>query len=301
MRRASVKVPVFRARRTLVAMSLAALLALALAVPADAQEETTAQTANETQAVTKDKDASGKPEQSVQGAGQQAGDATEEGDEQAAARTTDSLQDAAVTIETDSDGTANRIEIAAADCDVDKGATVTVSDGDTSETFVDAVDPGGDVAATIESSQDQIVVDDFQLDSSNFGAGGNEDAEVTGSTGITCGRDAAANTENENDDENGGDDTKTADDLENLNCDDLLVLFRAESSSGQQYGAASGFADSEVRAQVEVCLEKEIVQGTAADEDLPDTGGLSLIGLAVLGVVSAVAGLSVIRGGRRRG
>nr|MBA2619538.1 hypothetical protein [Rubrobacter sp.] len=92
---------------------------------------------------------------------------------------------------------------------------------------------------------------------------------------------------------------KAADELQDLSCDELLVLFRAESSSGQQYGDASGFADSEVRAQIEVCLEEEIVEGTAADGDLPDTGGLSLIGLAVLGVVSAAAGLSVIRGGRR--
>lgn len=95
------------------------------------------------------------------------------------------------------------------------------------------------------------------------------------------------------------DDAKAADELQDLSCDELLVLFRAESSSGQQYGDASGFADSEVRAQIEVCLEEEIVEGTAADGDLPDTGGLSLIGLAVLGVVSAAAGLSVIRGGRR--
>jgi hypothetical protein len=76
------------------------------------------------------------------------------------------------------------------------------------------------------------------------------------------------------------------------------VLFRAEASA-QQYGDASGFADADVRAQIEVCLEEEIVEGTAADEDLPDTGGLSLIGLAVLGIVSAAACLSVIRGGRR--
>ncbi len=35
------------------------------------------------------------------------------------------------------------------------------------------------------------------------------------------------------------------------------------------------------------------------NDPLPDTGGLSLFALAVLGVVSAAAGLSVIRGGRR--
>ncbi len=67
----------------------------------------------------------------------------------------------------------------------------------------------------------------------------------------------------------------------------------------EQYADAAFFADSEVRAQVEVCLEKEIVEGTAADEDLPDTGGPSLLALAVLGFVSAAAGLSVIRGGWR--
>lgn len=98
----------------------------------------------------------------------------------------------------------------------------------------------------------------------------------------------------------GGDENEiAADDLKELSCDELLVLFRAESGSEAQYGDAAVFADSEVRAQVEVCLEREIVKGTAADEDLPDTGGLPLLALAVLGVVSAAAGLSVIRGGRR--
>jgi hypothetical protein len=78
-----------------------------------------------------------------------------------------------------------------------------------------------------------------------------------------------------------------------------LVLFRGESSSGQQYEDSAVFADSEVRARVEVCLEREIVAGTGIDEDLPDTGGPSLLALVVLGFVSAAAGLSVIRGGRR--
>ena len=77
------------------------------------------------------------------------------------------------------------------------------------------------------------------------------------------------------------------------------MLFRGGSSSEQQYEDAAAFADSGVRAQIEVCLEEEIVEGTVADEDLPDTGGLPLLALAVVGVVSAAAGLSVIRGGRR--
>lgn len=59
-----------RARRMLGAMSLAALLVLALtpAAPAAAQEETT----SGAQAVTKNKVASGKQEQLVQGSGQEA-------------------------------------------------------------------------------------------------------------------------------------------------------------------------------------------------------------------------------------
>ncbi len=112
-------------------------------------------------------------------------------------------------------------------------------------------------------------------------AGGTQGAGDDGGTGAT------------------DDGTENTDDLQDLGCEDLLVLFRGESSSGQQYEDSAVFADSEVRAQVEVCLKKEIVEGTAADENLPDTGGLSLLALAVLGVVSAAAGLSVIRGGQR--
>ena len=52
---------------------------------------------------------------------------------------------------------------------------------------------------------------------------------------------------------------------------------------------------------VEICLRREILEGTAADGKLPDTGGPAIIGLAVLGLAASVAGASVIRFGRRRG
>lgn len=306
MQRAAVNTKTFRPRRMIVATFLAALLALALTLsaPAAAQEETIAQPANETRAAAKDEDASsGQPKQSVQGSGQQTGDATEGDDEQAAARVADPLQDAAVTIESDG-GTVERIEIAAADCDVTKGETVTVSDENGEPaTFTNIGDSATDGAANIEATQDQIVIDDFDPNDlgEDFGAEGDENAEVTDSMGITCGRDAAAATDDDNDGANGdggtADDARTVDDLENLSCAELLVLFRAES--GGQYGGADRFADADVRAQIEVCLKQEIVGGTAAKGNLPNTGGLSLLGLAVLGIVSAAAGLSVIRGGRR--
>lgn len=286
------KAAAFQARRMLVAMFFVALLVLALtlAAPVAAQEETI----NETQTVTQDKDASSEPEQSVQGRVQQAGDATE----QAATRATDSLQDAAVTIESPG-GMVDRIQIAAADCDVEKGATVTVQDGDDNPaTFVNSGDDsrGDDVIATMSSAQGQIVIDDFVVNTlDEFGAEGNKDSEVIDSTGITCGREAAADVGDDGNDARTV--ARTADDLLEFSCAELLVLFRADG--GRQYGDASRFADSDVRARIEVCLEREIVRGTAADEELPDTGGLSLVGLAVLGVVSAAAGLSVIRGGRR--
>jgi len=296
-------------------MSLAALLALALALaaPVAAQEETTAQTTNGTQAASKGKDASGQREQSVQGSGQQAEDSAEEAGRQDDERAADTPREAdAPIIKDDSDRMVDRIEIAAADCEVDKGAVVTVEDeGRESASFTNAPDDGirdGDeVEATIVAEADQVIIevaDDATLPTGFGATDSNEDGTVASSTGVTCGRDAgaaAADVDDDDADDDTGDGTgaKDAEDLQDLSCDQLLVLFRAESSSGQQYADAAVFADSEVRAQVEVCLEREIVEGTAADEDLPDTGGLSLLALAVLGVVSAAAVLSVIRGGQR--
>lgn len=283
----------------LVAMSLAALLVLALtlAAPLAAQEETTAQPANKAQTVSKDKDApSGEPEQSAQEGGKQAESVpVEEAGAATAARATDSLQEAAVTIESTDNGTVERIEIAAAGCAIEKGATVTVADGgDIEQTFTNIGDVTAEGSANIEATEDQVLVTDIEEDL-NTGFGTSNTGEVTDSAGITCGR---AADEPAADDATTEDDAKAANELQELGCDELLVLFRAEGSA-QQYGDASGFADADVRAQIEVCLEEEIVEGTAADGDLPDTGGLSLIGLAVLGIVSAAACLSVIRGGRR--
>jgi len=252
------------------------VLALTLAVPVAAQEGTTAQAVDQNQ--------------TAQGGGRQA-----------SVRVSETLQAGAVTIESIGD-TVDRIEIAA-DCAVEKGATVTVADeSGEPETFIDGVGRGmDDVTANIVSAGDQVIIRDIDDDGpdAQFGSrDGSEEGQVTDSTGIACGRDAdnVANAGNDNNDNDANDDgTRSVNDLRGLSCAELLVLFRGEG----QYGDASRFADSEVRARVEVCLEREIIKGTAADEDLPDTGGLSLLGLAVLGVVSTVAGLSVIRGGRR--
>jgi hypothetical protein len=263
----TMKAAALHARVVLAAMSLAALLVFAgtLASPVAAQE-------NET------RDASGERGQSVQEGGQQA---------------VDPLEGQTATIEEDSIG-----PIAVADCEATAGetASITVADADdaaTREIFTDgtgAVFGFGAQGVTISGEGDD-----------NLGLGDLEDSrtgEVVRSQGITCGDDDSR--QRADDDDAADDDAaRTADDLENLSCTKLLVLFRSDSSSERQYGDAAALADPEVRARIELCLEKEIVQGTAADGDLPKTGGLSLIGLAALGAATAVVGLSVIRGVRR--
>jgi hypothetical protein len=222
------------------------------------------------------------------------------GNDQTSNRASDSLQGANARIieETDDgDGKVDRIEITAADCQVDPDATITIEDVDpTSETFTNGTSGTG-IAATIKAEQDRIVVDDISEEvSDDFGReGATDQGTVAESTGIVCGsgRDA-------DDDGNGndGDGVQSAGDLLNISCEDLLGLFR--SGTGQ-YGDAALFADPEVRERVEKCLEEEVVADTAADDDLPDTGGVSLLWLAVLGAVAAVAALAVIRPGRTEG
>jgi hypothetical protein len=296
-----------RARHTLVAMALVALLVLALAAPVAAQEETTVRTTNGTQTVTKDKGASANQEEPVQGGEQQTEDPAEEAGAQADERAADTLQGAdALIIKDDSDGAVGRIEIDAADCVVEeKSATVTVNDEEGNpETFTNAPDDGvrdaDDVEATIVPETDRVIIDvadDANPNPAFSPDDADEEGRVASSTGVACGRDDGNNAAGG--DENRAANTKNNEDLEDLSCEELLVLFRGGSSSGQQYEDAAIFADSGVRAQIEVCLEEEVVEGTVADEDLPDTGGLPLLALAVVGVVSAAAGLSVIRGGRR--
>jgi hypothetical protein len=296
-----------RARHTLVAMALVALLVLALAAPVAAQEETTVRTTNGTQTVTKDKGASANQEEPVQGGEQQTEDPAEEAGAQADERAADTLQGAdALIIKDDSDGAVGRIEIDAADCVVEeKSATVTVNDEEGNpETFMNAPDDGvrdaDDVEATIVPETDRVIIDvadDANPNPAFSPDDADEEGRVASSTGVACGRDDGNNAAGG--DENRAANTKNNEDLEDLSCEELLVLFRGGSSSGQQYEDAAIFADSGVRAQIEVCLEEEVVEGTVADEDLPDTGGLPLLALAVVGVVSAAAGLSVIRGGRR--
>jgi len=297
-----------RARHTPVAMALVALLVLALSAPVAAQEETTVRTTNGTQTVTKDRGAADNQEEPVQGGEQQTEDSAEEAGAQADERAADTLQGAdALIIKDDSDGAVDRIEIDAADCVVEeKSATVTVNDEEGNpETFTNAPDDGvrdaDDVEATIVPETDRVIIDvadDANPNPAFSPDDADEEGRVASSTGVACGRDDDGNNA-AGGDENRAANTKNNEDLEDLSCEELLVLFRGGSSSGQQYEDAAVFADSGVRAQIEVCLEEEVVEGTVADEDLPDTGGLSLLALAVVGVVSAAAGLSVIRGRRR--
>lgn len=208
-------------------------------------------------------------------------------------RATDPLQNQTATIIEDADdndgGKVDRIEITAPGCEVGQDATVTVADADSiPETFTN------NDGATITPDQSLIIVDRIRprsIDDRGFGPRNQEeDGTVTDSTGIQCGPGREA-------DDGGteGDGVQTADDLLTISCEDLLELFRSETG---QYGDAALFADPGVRDRVEECLEEEVVGDTAADEDLPDTGGVSLFGLALLLAVSAGAGLAVVRGGR---
>jgi hypothetical protein len=197
--------------------------------------------------------------------------------------------------------------IAVAGCEATAGETASITVADAADDDATDVVFTDDADTAFRFGQQGVTITaegggDLKVANENDPGTG----EVVSSEGITCGD---GGRQRVNDDDTTTDDTRTADDLEGLSCDQLLVLFRADSSSGQQYrtgsssgrqyGAAAVFADSYVRAQVEVCLEEEIIEGTAADGELPDTGGLSLLALAVLGFVSAAAGLSVIRGGQR--
>jgi LPXTG-motif cell wall-anchored protein len=213
-----------------------------------------------------------------------------------AQQTADPLEGQTATIVADSIG-----PIAVAGCEEAAGETASITvaaaaDDATEEVFTDD-------AETIFQFGQQGITITSEGDGTDFlgnldGATGN-DGKVVRSGGIVC--DDSGGGQRANDANTAADDDNTAqaDDLENLGCEELLVLFRGESGSGAQYADAAAFAEADVRAQVEVCLKKEIVDGP--DGNLPNTGGLSLLALAVLGAASAAAGLSVIRGGRRQG
>ncbi len=303
MRWETMKAVGFHSLHMLVATFLASLLALALThtAPVAAQEAST-ETGNEDRSLTKNQYASPEePEQSVEQSGQQA---PVSGDEntQTVARASDPLsREIAELINIGGRGDiVDRIEVEGADCTgPDVGATLTVRDGE--DTVVTINNTGEN---TFEANDEQIII--TRLNGGDIMAEGIEDLEagngtVVSSTGITCGRDADSNSVGADDNDANEDEARTADELLDLSCEELLVLFRAGSSSSTQYGDAAALANSDVQARIEVCLREEIVEGTAADGDLPDTGGVSLLGLAVLGLVSAGAGFSVIRGGGRRG
>lgn len=130
---------------------------------------------------------------------------------------------------------------------------------------------------------------------------------VAASTGITCRNNgnvgsASGNGEDEAP-ENGAavaaadEGGEAAENLLALDCDDLLERLR-DREEGQY--ADRGFATSAVEARIDECREQEVIDETDTDENLPDTGGLPLLGIAVLGLASVVAGASVIRGAGRR-
>ncbi len=80
-------------------------------------------------------------------------------------------------------------------------------------------------------------------------------------------------------------------------CDSFLRVVRDENGAlRRQYG------DDELIVQrFEQCLEADVLRDTIPNRLLPDTGGAPLLGLAALGLVSMVAGASVLGTITRRG
>jgi len=203
----------------------------------------------------------------------------------------------------DTDPTVDRIVVTVADCEANNNASVVVRDDDGTRA---RLTDGGNVtiatngnAITIAGTDDGGNLDGVSTSGGDgqFGTEGETvDGEVVSSAGITCGDDGRQRADDDDAADDDADGARADDDnLENLSCDELLVLFRGEGE--EQYGVADRLADSDVRARIEVCLEREIVNNPGGD--LPNTGGLSLIGVAVLGAAAAVVGLAVSRGGRR--
>ena len=298
MRNGVLKVAGIRVHVMLFGMLSAILLAfmLLLAVPADAQENDGDVTNTQY----------GSPEDSQQRA---QADENEDDDSRATTRAAVTLgrETAQITeIESadDPDIIVDRIVVSAADCEVNPDAVVVVEDDDGTRVRLT-----NNQNATITATEDQVTIVGTDTGGNltelnpiggdnQFGTGKDTVVgEVVSASGITCGRD---------DGDGEGSDFKAADgdnfdgvvdNLLDLECDALLRRFRSVEQG--QYGAPAAFATVEVSDRIVVCLKQEVIQGTASDENLPDTGGLPLLGLAALGLVSAVAGVSVIRGTRR--
>lgn len=307
-------------RAALLAACAAILLALTLllAAPAAAHEnhedheETTMQAAEETTATAENAEPAGKDReptttavqseesvakaqntgdesgQEAQGSGQRTpADATEDDGRQTAARAVGPLANATarLTDDDENDGV-EQVTIEADDCNPPRAAdsSVTIRIGglprvinDTQNNFT-----FGDEQIVIEPVDGVENIEDQDEDPLDTEAG---IGKVIDSSGIVCSR-----ADDGEDSDNGN--SANGDDNGDLDCDALLRRFR--EADGDQYVAV------DVRSQILVCLEQEVDQDTAADEDLPDTGGPSLIGLVVLGVVSALAGFSLVRGSWRK-
>lgn len=198
---------------------------------------------------------------------------------QVLARATGPLADATATLTDDDDvrRDVDRITIPVADCTApDAGVTVTIGQDGEQATISNSQ------GNNIEAQDDQVIITGLNgEDIVASGINGLEEGSgnVVRSSGISCER---------ADDGASGDGEADGD---GLNCEQLLQRFRGVDDA--QYVGV------DVGNQIAICLEQEVEQNTAVGGDLPDTGGPSLVGLAVLGVGSALAGFSLIRGSRR--
>ena len=82
-------------------------------------------------------------------------------------------------------------------------------------------------------------------------------------------------------------------------CDSFLRVVRDENGAlRRQYRDGD---DELIVQRFEQCLEADVLRNTIPNRLLPDTGGAPLLGLAAIGLVSLVAGASVLGAITRRG
>ncbi len=102
-------------------------------------------------------------------------------------------------------------------------------------------------------------------------------------------------------------DTTTADtananssNSDNFRCEQFLHVVQDENGTlRHQYRGGNG-NDELVAHRVEQCLSGNVLTNTIPHRRLPFTGGMSLIGLAAIGLVSLAAGATVFRAMLRR-
>lgn len=198
-----------------------------------------------------------------------------------AARATAGLADAKVTVENGADDTLDRVVVFAGDgrdCRLDEDATaeITVSDGDTEATFVNAAG----AAIRVEDGRILITVSRDARDDAREDLDATTSGRVINATGIVCDDDRKRVASDEDDG------ARSADRTVEFRCEEIVEINR--SADADQYD----FSD----ARIQECLEREVVDRSKHKGELTDTGGPGPAALvSVAAILLAGAGLLVGR------